>query len=123
MSKKVINNFIRKDDFNGGVYATNLEGKTIKWEDRGTSAFSYEFISAEIRKLTGQVLTVIDASISDERQLKAVKDLIRNHFADELNSLWETSEGSWQETVEGSLEEALKNGTLQEATLEEVLGA
>ena len=40
----------------------------------------YSAIESQISFLQGKVLTIVDASYSDERQLKAVKDLIKSAF-------------------------------------------
>lgn len=40
--------------------------------------------SAQLNFLKGEVLTVIDASIPDDRRCKAVKDLIHKAFADRV---------------------------------------
>lgn len=109
---------------NGDMYSTDLTGKEIKkWEDKGSSAFDYSVVCNQIKRLLGQVLTVIDASYTNERQLKAIKDIVRNHFSNELSYLWKVSENDWEKIIEDSFEDSIKNGTLQEATLEEVLGA
>jgi hypothetical protein len=47
-------------------------------------SLSYGSISSQIKFLQGKVLTVIDASYSEERQLKAVKDLVNKMFSEQL---------------------------------------
>ena len=44
----------------------------------------YTGILSQIKFLQGKVLTVIDASYSNEKQLKAVKDLISKMFSEQL---------------------------------------
>lgn len=44
----------------------------------------YSYIQKILRQLTGEVLTIIDASIGDSRQNKAIKDLIKNIFAEKF---------------------------------------
>jgi len=44
----------------------------------------YGGISSQIKFLQGKVLTVIDASYTNEKQLKAVKDLINKMFSEQL---------------------------------------
>lgn len=39
----------------------------------------------QVSFLKGKVLTVIDAAISDQEQRKAVKDLIKNAFQDQMD--------------------------------------
>lgn len=45
---------------------------------------SYEEIEPHIKFLQGKVLTVIEASISDKDQLKAIKSLINHDFSNSL---------------------------------------
>lgn len=42
-------------------------------------------IQAQVSFLEGKVLTVIDASFTEDRQLKAVKDLIKRAFREQLD--------------------------------------
>jgi len=48
---------------------------------KGTPIFpilkSYEFIEVDLKHLTGQILTIIDGAISNEKQNKAIKDQIK----------------------------------------------
>ena len=46
----------------------------------GGKPLEYGAICAQLGFLEGKVLTVIDASYADERQNKAVKDLVKNAF-------------------------------------------
>lgn len=43
----------------------------------------YGFIKGNLTNLLGRILTIIDASISEKVQNKAVKDIIRGEFIDE----------------------------------------
>lgn len=47
-------------------------------------SLSYEEILSQIKFLQGKVLTVIEASIANEPQQKAVKDLIKKMFSEQL---------------------------------------
>ena len=42
-------------------------------------------ISTQVKFLLGKVLTIIDASISDKAQNKAIKDLIKDRFYSQLD--------------------------------------
>jgi len=42
----------------------------------------YNYVQKIIRQISGKVLTIIDASISDKQQNKAVKDLIKDRISD-----------------------------------------
>lgn len=105
-------------------FVTNIKGKVSEWDKRGTSAFTYGVVQDRLRRTLGKVLTVIDASYTNERQLKAVKDIIRNEFATEMNHLWEMSEPKFQEIIDASTEN-LTEEEIEKSTvsLEEMLGA
>ena len=51
--------------------------------------FSSNLVTEILKRLTGKVLTIIDASITEPKQNKAIKDLIRNKFFIELARLTE----------------------------------
>lgn len=42
--------------------------------------FTMECIDGFLFNLKGEILTIIDASVADTRQLKAIKDLVHNRF-------------------------------------------
>lgn len=46
---------------------------------------NYSVVETQIRFLQGKVLTVIEASIINEPQQKAVKDLIKKMFSEQLS--------------------------------------
>lgn len=87
------------------------------WEN-GSKLASYAFIQQRMSNIMGIVLTIMDASMPEGKQLKAIKDLIRNEFAGEYAELYElmtdkkTLEAvcyGGEKAVEVSLEEALGN--------------
>lgn len=45
----------------------------------------FNSIQAQMSFLEGKVLTVLEASILDDRQLKAVKDLIKSTFREQIS--------------------------------------
>ena len=49
----------------------------------------YNAIQSQVRFLQGKVLTVIDAISAEREQKKAIKDLIKNAFSQQLNWLYE----------------------------------
>ena len=51
--------------------------------------YTYGTVETQVKFLQGKVLTVIDASFSDERQLKAVKDLVNQVFSQQLDWIYE----------------------------------
>lgn len=48
----------------------------------------YEAIEKQLMYFEGEILTVIDASISESRHNKAVKDLVRKAFRGKINHFW-----------------------------------
>lgn len=48
----------------------------------GETTFTYHDVMVEIRSLSGKIFTLLDASITNEKQAKALKDVIRTHIAD-----------------------------------------
>ena len=56
-----------------------------KWEAiDGEKALSYSFLMDSFRKIMGRTLTMIDASIDDKQKNKAMKDIVRGIFGDEM---------------------------------------
>lgn len=50
----------------------------------GEIALSHSFVMDVLRKVMGRTLTIIDASIIDKQQNKALKDLLRQVISDEM---------------------------------------
>lgn len=72
-------------------YENNLIGHhTVDISDydgaEGEKFLSHGFIMDSYRKIMGRTLTIIDASISEKQQNKAMKDLVRQIFSDEMES-------------------------------------
>jgi len=109
-------------------YITDPKGSEVDWDKRESTAFEYSYLVSELKNLLGQVLTLMDATLTDERQLKAVKDIIREQFATKMSDLWEVSEPNFEEIIKESSEEAFKGMTDEEiaaqaVSLEEAMGA
>jgi hypothetical protein len=88
----------------------------------GSSLADYSFIQNEFRNMLGKVLTIIDASIVDPKQNKAIKDIIRNEFIDEyvhLGNMMQDNNAIDKYTENFTDEEIDKMG---EASIEEVAG-
>lgn len=88
----------------------------------GERLLSHSFFMDSMRRLMGKTLTIIDASIVDRQHNKAVKDLVRNMFSDEMEH-----EGSWaydQEVIAKMAEESMPDdiSLLETVTIEEALG-
>lgn len=45
-------------------------------------------VAVQISRLEGKTLTIVDASIENERQLKAIKDLIRKAFNEQITYVY-----------------------------------
>lgn len=74
-------------------------------------------IMAQFNFLQGKVLTIIDASIQDERQNKALKDLIKNSFYEQMD--WVTKLSTGHFGLIGVTEQEAKDLELEETELEE----
>lgn len=63
----------------------------------GIKEIGYYSIEYAYKHLAGKILTIIDASIGDKQQLKAIKDLIKREFFIEIdkwqNTYWNGKEG------------------------------
>ncbi len=91
----------------------------------GEVAISHGFIMDSFRKIMGRTLTIIDASIVDKQQNKAMKDLLRAVFSDEMEFVADMvfDQKEMSEMANEAYEEALKNGEdLTPVTIEEALG-
>lgn len=92
----------------------------------GERALTYAFVMDTLRKIMGGTLTIIDASIHDEKQNKAIKDLIRRVISDEMEftAEWAFDQKELQKTLDESIsnmtDEELDN--LEPVSIEEVLG-
>lgn len=102
------------------------EGKVMRFidlnefnEESGCHLVDYDFVQNEMNHMLGEVLTVIDASVTGA-QNKAVKDIVKGIFVDEyckLTELMHTKEtfeemttiddDNFQEVTEASVDEAL----------------
>ena len=49
----------------------------------------FSFVNFHLKHLMGEVLTTIEASIQDEKQLNAVKSIIKNYFSKKLGWIFE----------------------------------
>lgn len=59
--------------------------KETSSEVLGSRPLEFSSIVAQLGFLEGKVLTIIDASYTNERQLKAVKDLVKKMFSEQRN--------------------------------------
>lgn len=64
--------------------------KTVTQEVKSEpKELSYNAILSQVKFLQGKVLTVIDAVSAEKEQKKAIKDLIKNAFSQQLNWIYE----------------------------------
>lgn len=68
------------------------EGKILCPTDKPALA-DYDFVRQNSEMMLGKVLTVIDASVIDGKQNKAVKDIIKNEFYENYSYLCEAMIG------------------------------
>lgn len=94
----------------------------------GERALTHSFVMDVLRKVMGKTLTIIDASIQDKTQNKAIKDLLRQVISDEMEftAEWgfdqevitELADKSFQAMSEEEQTEVLKSSV----SIEEALG-
>lgn len=70
----------KKDDY-VSYGAVELKGLELM---EGENLLSYSFLLDSFRKIMGRTLTMLDASIVDKHQNKAMKDIVRGIFSDEM---------------------------------------
>ncbi len=86
----------------------------------GEKLFTHSFLMDTLRKLMGRTLTVIDASVHEHQQNKAMKDLLRSIFSDEMEFAAEW--GFDQEEIQKFIPEDIDPKELGEVSIEEALG-
>ena len=69
-------------------------------------------LQAQMGFFKGDILTIIDASFSDERQCKAVKDVISKSFRDRMSWLSELSRGQNSSSTLENLDGTVTTRTL-----------
>lgn len=73
------------DPKNWQLYAKTTSGKEVPLKKVGKATADYSLISHRMNTFAGRILTQMDASLSDSVQRKAVKDIIRQMFAEEFS--------------------------------------
>lgn len=89
---------------------------------KGERALSHSFVMDTLRKVMGGTLTIIDASIHEEKQNKAMKDLIRRIISDEMEFVtdWAFDQKEFQKMIDEMPESEFEN--LGSVSIEEALG-
>lgn len=113
----------QKCDINSyfGVGGSGMEGGAVLSE----KALSHSFLMDSFRKVMGKTLTIIDASVIDKAQNKAIKDLLRGVFSDEMEFAAEMAfdqevttklaDESFEELSEEEKKEVMKGVSIEEA--------
>ncbi len=110
----------------GGERCDAYESKNISEVEMGIvgpKLADHAFILRVMGHLLGKVLTTVEATTSNEHQAKAIKDLMRGHFSEEMEFV-----GSMlfdQEEVNKMAEESmegLSDEDIVSVEIEEVLG-
>ena len=81
---------------------------------------THAFLLDTLRKVMGRTLTIIDASIKDRQHNKAVKDLIRGIFSDEMEFAADMCFD--QQKLQALIPEDIKPKELGTVTVEQALG-
>lgn len=89
---------------------------------KGERALTHTFLMDTLRKVMGATLTIIDASIHEEKQNKAIKDLIRRVISDEMefSAEWAFDQKEVQKLVNVISEEEFDE--LRPVGIEDALG-
>lgn len=90
----VLGTYLLSNTYQGG---TNEETKQIgvgkrklEMERDGTEyAMRFSLISKQMGYVMGQVLTTLEATIENERQLKALKSIIKGQFSSQISWIYE----------------------------------
>lgn len=88
-------------------------------------ALSERAVRYYIKKLTGQIFTILDASVASDRQLKSLKDVVRDRVA---NMYGDISNMCWGNQVNEHANKQVANMTKEElskietVSLEQVVG-
>jgi hypothetical protein len=69
-----------------------------QYDPNGKNAFKLSFVTDNLNDLLGKLLTIVDASVIDERQNKSMKDLIREKV--NLKQDW-FGECAWKDKPQG----------------------
>jgi len=97
--------------------------KLRDWESLGGERLlTHSFTMDMMRKLMGKTLTIIDSSIENERQNKAMKDLVRQVFSEQLSfsSQMAFDQKEIQKLAEEQMPENIDE--LETVSIDEVLG-
>ena len=77
-----------KDFVSYEIRTVENDDSTSPYVENEDRLASYTYIQEKLKSLTGKILTIVDASMPENRQSKCVKDLMRKEF---LNMFQEIS--------------------------------
>ena len=104
--------------YHNGKFVEYESKPVSEWDSaHGEKLLTHAYLMDSFRKLMGRTLTLIDASISESVQNKAMKDMVKAIFSEETGSTAEMcfNQAEMQESI--SEEEEFTT-----ASIEEVLG-
>jgi hypothetical protein len=78
-------------DFNRSEWVETSDGSEPEFND-----LKFEQVRNILRSTQGKVLTIIDATFTDEKRLKYVKDLVKDAFSSQANWLFELATGDFE---------------------------
>lgn len=84
-------------------------------------AVSYDTFQSRLKFIQGKVLTIIEASLDDERKLRAAKSMVNSAISEQLADMFNLTHPEAAYMSEASMEEVDVAATLaeQEGTMEE----
>lgn len=111
-----------RDVVTGENIAPDVIEKEGLWKQN--KLVDHAFVMEQLRKIVGKTLTIIDASVVDKRQNKAMKDLVRNVVSDEMEHLAEmlVDQREMQEMIDEIPEEELEKAEGMTVDVLEALG-
>ena len=87
---KIYKYYLQDLSHHGGVQVTKIKNNEYEI-GKGLEVYAvpaladYSLVNAWANSFLGHALTVLDASISNEKQLKASKDILRQAFYNQMN--------------------------------------
>lgn len=93
MKCQVMQHYIYANKLENGnvtIGASTFDGKEANMSDVKEATAAYSLVEWRINHLTGRILTLVDASMTDRDQKKAFKDIVRNYVAEEFSFFADT---------------------------------
>lgn len=75
-----------------GLYFINSRGSIERFElikDGRENVMAFSMVSRHLRWLQGEILTILEATIDDERKLKATKQLVKDKISSKISWIYE----------------------------------